>query len=204
MATRINPCSSSSFKHDIHIPTRRFTIASSRTYRTSKWVSQISSGIHAKRHLELKSSNGYPLNAVPLQDGEFLIPQTAILLSSFMFSFGEMGFWCFPNFSFSFFCIWFFFLFEKMCPHITMFNHYICWIGFEIVLSESLLIGMMELWIWKKGEEHRLQPQDKKTGTKRKTGGYLQYCSDCLVEQNWNFLGILILVDFKILSFNLK
>ncbi|RVW37593.1 Glucose-6-phosphate 1-dehydrogenase, chloroplastic [Vitis vinifera] len=68
MATRINPCSSSSFKHDVHIPTRRITIASSRTYRTSKWVSQISSGIHAKRHLELKSSNGYPLNAVPLQD----------------------------------------------------------------------------------------------------------------------------------------
>lgn len=69
MATRIHPCSSSSFKHDIHIPTRRFTIASSRTYRTSKWVSQISSRIHAKRHLELKASNGYPLNAVPLQDG---------------------------------------------------------------------------------------------------------------------------------------
>lgn len=104
MATRINTCSSSSLKHDIHIPTRRFTSLSSRTSHTSKWISQISSRTHAKRNLVLKSSNGNPLKAVPLQDGEFLIPQFALLLF-FLSSLGEMGCWCFSSLCFFIFCL---------------------------------------------------------------------------------------------------
>lgn len=94
MAARINPSSSSSFKHGIRIPTGRFTTVSYRTCHTSNWVSQISSRNHVERHLVLKSSNGYPLNAVPLQDGEFLIPKLPSL--SFYVFLGEMDFWLFP------------------------------------------------------------------------------------------------------------
>ncbi|KAL7216442.1 hypothetical protein ACSBR1_028392 [Camellia fascicularis] len=74
MATQFSPCSSSSstfstssFKHKTHLCTK-FIIVPSRTY-SSKWVSQIRSRIHSRKHFELNSSNGYPLNAVSLHDG---------------------------------------------------------------------------------------------------------------------------------------
>ncbi|KAF5948519.1 hypothetical protein HYC85_014476 [Camellia sinensis] len=74
MATQFSPCSSSSstfstssFKHKTHLCTK-FIIVPARTY-SSKWVSQIRSRIHSRKHFEFNSSNGYPLNAVSLHDG---------------------------------------------------------------------------------------------------------------------------------------
>lgn len=174
MATRINTCSSSSLKHDIHIPTRRFTSLSSRTSHTSKWIPQISSRTHAKRNLVLKSSNGNPLKAVPLQDGEFLIPQFALFFFCLLLVKWVAG--VFPAYAFLFFCLPVFIFLDvwrKCSTHHNALNHYICWIGFMIVLSLSLLTGILGLSIWKKEEQHCLHSQDKKPGTKRNTGGYL-------------------------------
>ncbi|KAH9745308.1 glucose-6-phosphate 1-dehydrogenase 1 [Citrus sinensis] len=67
MATaHLSPCSSSSK----HYKTQLFSdfIVVPRKSCFSTWVSQVQSRIHARKHFQLKSSNGHPLNAVSLQD----------------------------------------------------------------------------------------------------------------------------------------
>ncbi|KAL9453843.1 hypothetical protein AB3S75_009451 [Citrus x aurantiifolia] len=67
MATaHLSPCSSS-LKH---YKTQLFSdfIVVPRKSCFSTWVSQVQSRIHARKHFQLKSSNGHPLNAVSLQD----------------------------------------------------------------------------------------------------------------------------------------
>ncbi|CAH2068773.1 unnamed protein product [Thlaspi arvense] len=74
MARQFSSCSSSSatfstssFRNETHLYTK-FTIVQTRTY-SSTWVSQVRSRIYSGKHFVLKSSNGYPVNAVSLQDG---------------------------------------------------------------------------------------------------------------------------------------
>ncbi|KAK9222687.1 hypothetical protein WN944_011123 [Citrus x changshan-huyou] len=67
MATaHLSPCSSS-LKH---YKTQLFSdfIVVPRKSCFSTWVSHVQSRIHARKHFQLKSSNGHPLNAVSLQD----------------------------------------------------------------------------------------------------------------------------------------
>ncbi|GAY64463.1 hypothetical protein CUMW_233800 [Citrus unshiu] len=67
MATaHLSPCSSS-LKH---YKTQLFSdfIVVPRKSCFSTWVSQVQSRIHARKHFQLKSSNGHPLNTVSLQD----------------------------------------------------------------------------------------------------------------------------------------
>ncbi|XP_071698587.1 glucose-6-phosphate 1-dehydrogenase, chloroplastic-like isoform X2 [Rutidosis leptorrhynchoides] len=74
MATQINPCSSSSTTNFFHSSLNQETFSCakifnfSRNSAPSKWVFKIHSRINPKNQFELKSSNGYPLNAVSLQD----------------------------------------------------------------------------------------------------------------------------------------
>ncbi|GAY64486.1 hypothetical protein CUMW_233950 [Citrus unshiu] len=58
-----------------HYKTQLFSdfIVVPRKYFFSAWVSQVQSRIHARKHFQLKSSNGHPLNAVSLQDSEILL-----------------------------------------------------------------------------------------------------------------------------------
>lgn len=75
MATQFSTCSSSSaanfsassFKNETQSCTR-FAIYPTGIC-SSKWVSQIRSRFQPRKHLELNSVNGYPLNAVSHQDG---------------------------------------------------------------------------------------------------------------------------------------
>ncbi|KDO58386.1 hypothetical protein CISIN_1g031209mg [Citrus sinensis] len=72
MATaHLSPCSSS-LKH---YKTQLFSdfIVVPRKSCFSTWVSHVQSRIHARKHFQLKSSNGHPLNAVSLQDTAILI-----------------------------------------------------------------------------------------------------------------------------------
>lgn len=65
MATQLSSCSSSSSVKQQILP-RRFNVA--------KWVSNVhfQQKINVRRRFQLKSSNGYSLNDVSLQDGESL------------------------------------------------------------------------------------------------------------------------------------
>ncbi|XP_044493462.1 glucose-6-phosphate 1-dehydrogenase, chloroplastic-like [Mangifera indica] len=67
MATHLSPCSSS-FEHETQQLVSRFVFVP-RKCCFSTWVSQIQPRTHARKRFQLKSSNGYPLNAVSLQDG---------------------------------------------------------------------------------------------------------------------------------------
>ncbi|KAI3695371.1 hypothetical protein L1987_78368 [Smallanthus sonchifolius] len=74
MATQISPCSSSSTTFSpSSLNQEPFSSAKlvnfSRKSSPSRWVFKIHSRINPKNQFELKSSNGYPLNAVSLQDG---------------------------------------------------------------------------------------------------------------------------------------
>lgn len=73
MATHLNSCASSSttftpssFKNETHL-SNRFIILPRKPH-SFLWVSQIRLRIRARKHFQLKSSNGHPLNAVSLQD----------------------------------------------------------------------------------------------------------------------------------------
>ncbi|KAK9075519.1 hypothetical protein SSX86_003843 [Deinandra increscens subsp. villosa] len=73
MATQINPCCSSSttfspssLNQETFFSAKLFNF--SRKSSPSRWVFKIHSRINPKNQFELKSSNGYPLNAVSLQD----------------------------------------------------------------------------------------------------------------------------------------
>ncbi|KAL4555369.1 hypothetical protein LXL04_037987 [Taraxacum kok-saghyz] len=77
MATQISPCSSSSTTFSpSSLNQETFSSAKffnfSRKSSPSKWAFKIS----PKNQFELKSSNGYPLNAVSLHDGKLSIPIT--------------------------------------------------------------------------------------------------------------------------------
>ncbi|XWS31077.1 hypothetical protein CRYUN_Cryun23aG0046400 [Craigia yunnanensis] len=66
MATHITPCSSSSSSFSF---SSEFNVCKPRKCYFSKWVSQVPPRIHARNYCQIKSSNGYPLNAVSMQDG---------------------------------------------------------------------------------------------------------------------------------------
>ncbi|XP_059661248.1 glucose-6-phosphate 1-dehydrogenase, chloroplastic-like isoform X2 [Cornus florida] len=75
MARQFSPCSSSStpispssFKNERHLSRKVFTVPTKTC--SSTWVSQIRSRIQSRKQFELKSSNGYPLNAVSSQDAQ--------------------------------------------------------------------------------------------------------------------------------------
>ncbi|EEF32168.1 glucose-6-phosphate 1-dehydrogenase 1, chloroplastic [Ricinus communis] len=76
MATHfMSPCSysstnfstSSCFKNDVELLSKFISLP--RRSGFSKWVSQIHSRMHGRKHFCLKSSNGHPLPAVSSQDG---------------------------------------------------------------------------------------------------------------------------------------
>ncbi|KAI3769550.1 hypothetical protein L6452_00658 [Arctium lappa] len=90
MATQINPCSSSSTTFPpSSLNQETFSSAKFFNFSTksspSRWVFKIHSRINPKNQFELKSSNGYPLNAISLQDGaaekplakELVLPEQA-------------------------------------------------------------------------------------------------------------------------------
>ncbi|KAG5545798.1 hypothetical protein RHGRI_018080 [Rhododendron griersonianum] len=77
MATQFSPCSSfsaanfstsPSFKNETQSYLTKSVIYPTRICY-SKWVPQICSRFHARKHFELNSVNGFPLNAVSFQDG---------------------------------------------------------------------------------------------------------------------------------------
>uniref|UniRef100_A0A2P2LJD5 Glucose-6-phosphate 1-dehydrogenase n=1 Tax=Rhizophora mucronata TaxID=61149 RepID=A0A2P2LJD5_RHIMU len=76
MATHFSSCnfspSSSSLRQERKLVSRLIVVPRKSGFST--WVSRIHSRIHGKKHFQLKSSNGRPLNAVSLQDGQFLLP----------------------------------------------------------------------------------------------------------------------------------
>lgn len=74
MATQISPCSSSSTTFSPSSLNREKFSSSkllnfSRKSSPSRWVFKVHSRLGPKNQFELKSSNGYPLNAISLQDG---------------------------------------------------------------------------------------------------------------------------------------
>uniref|UniRef100_A0A2P2LJD4 Glucose-6-phosphate 1-dehydrogenase n=1 Tax=Rhizophora mucronata TaxID=61149 RepID=A0A2P2LJD4_RHIMU len=70
MATHFSSCnfspSSSSLRQERKLVSRLIVVPRKSGFST--WVSRIHSRIHGKKHFQLKSSNGRPLNAVSLQD----------------------------------------------------------------------------------------------------------------------------------------
>lgn len=103
MAMHLNSCSSSSyssstsfthssFKNGTHLSSRLIIVP--RKQHSSIWVSPIRPRIRARKHFQLKSSNGHPLNAVSLQDGsvfgfsiEFYYPIFFFVLNCQLISF---------------------------------------------------------------------------------------------------------------------
>lgn len=86
MAKQLGYCSSSSsttfspspFKNQRYHFTK-FNTLPTRTC-LSKWFYQIRSIIHPRDHFQLKTSNGYPLNAVSFQDGELSVTLPLIFI----------------------------------------------------------------------------------------------------------------------------
>ncbi|CAI9261697.1 unnamed protein product [Lactuca saligna] len=86
MATQINPCCSSSTTFSpSSLNQKAFSSAKffnfSRKSSPSRWVFKIHSRISPKNQFELKSSNGYPLNAISLHDGAAEKPLAKELVS---------------------------------------------------------------------------------------------------------------------------
>ncbi|MFS7983834.1 putative glucose-6-phosphate dehydrogenase (NADP(+)) [Helianthus anomalus] len=75
MATQISPCCSSSTTFSSSSLNQEPPFSSANLFNfstkssTSRWAFKIHSRIDPKNHFNLKSANGYPLNAVSLQDG---------------------------------------------------------------------------------------------------------------------------------------
>ncbi|KAF5780572.1 putative glucose-6-phosphate dehydrogenase (NADP(+)) [Helianthus annuus] len=75
MATQISPCCSSSTTFSSSSLNQEPPFASAKLFNfstkssTSRWAFKIHSRTDPKNHFNLKSTNGYPLNAVSLQDG---------------------------------------------------------------------------------------------------------------------------------------
>ncbi|KAJ0733354.1 putative glucose-6-phosphate dehydrogenase (NADP(+)) [Helianthus annuus] len=75
MATQISPCCSSSTTFSSSSLNQEPPFSSAKLFNfstkasTSRWAFKIHSRIDPKNHFNLKSTNGYPLNAVSLQDG---------------------------------------------------------------------------------------------------------------------------------------
>lgn len=79
MATaHFSPCSSSLKHHETQLFSEFVVVPRKSSFST--WVSQVQSRIQARKRFQLKSSNGYPLHAISLQDSEFFV----LLLLSFL------------------------------------------------------------------------------------------------------------------------
>lgn len=79
MQLRLNPCSSSSaatspstLHNGAPYFCKKFNFLPFRT-QPLNWVSGIYSRIQPRKHFEVFSSNGFPLNAVSVQDGELVL-----------------------------------------------------------------------------------------------------------------------------------
>ena len=152
MATHLNSCASSSsttftpssFKNETHL-SNRFVILPRKPHSFS-WVSQIRLRIRARKHFQLKSSNGHPLNAVSLQDGEFW----DLLFCWYVLSPVSGFLSCFELLAFSYLILsilfptsWYCSMSEKcVCISPKGFSYgYGCWIGFRLSVSLRLILN---------------------------------------------------------------